>query len=278
MKRVIVCANSNKPHMVEAVRGIEPWLRERADVTVDLDVDSEWESAPVDFVAVFGGDGTVLGAARKYGQHGVPVLGINLGKLGFLTETTAQHAREVLTDVLESRFTVGERIMLRCRLEREGRVIEDCVGLNDAVMSRTSLSRLMTIDFLVDGEMVTTYAADGLIVATPVGSTAHSLAASGPIVHPEVEALIVCPICPHTLSNRPLVLPAGAMLEMRPRTFAENPALTVDGRAFRVLESGDRVMLCRAEQKLRLLLTGRHTFFETLRNKLDWSGQPRYVK
>jgi NAD+ kinase len=278
MKRVVVCANKDKPHMLEAAREIEPWLRQRAEVVADLDVNCDWHGGPADFAAVFGGDGTVLGAARKFAGHGIPVLSINLGKLGFLSETTAEEARAVLTDVLEGRFRVVERMMLHCRLERTGRTLHETVGLNDAVISRTSLSRLITIDFLVNGEIVTTYSADGLIVATPVGSTAHSLAASGPIVHPDMEGFVICPICPHTLSNRPIVLPPTSAIEMRPRTFAQQPALTVDGRDCHVLEADDRVIVHRAEQKLKLIQTGRQRFFGTLRSKLGWSGQPRYAQ
>lgn len=278
MKKVVICANRNKPHMLEAVRELEPWLRQRAEVFEDREDRPDWEGGPVDFVAAFGGDGTVLRAARKFSAHKVPIVGINVGKLGFLTETTADQSREVLADALEGRYQVAERMMLHCRLERGGEVLVETLGLNDAVISRTSFSRLITIDFLVDGEMVTTYGADGLIVASPVGSTAHSLAASGPIMHPDMEGFVVCPICPHTLSNRPIVLPAQAKVEMRPRAFAENPALTVDGRIHHVLESGDRVLVRRAEHKLLLIRTGRQTFFETLRTKLDWSGQTRYAK
>ena len=261
---------------MQAVAAVEPWLRERAEVIVDADTRVPWDGGSADFVVTFGGDGMVLGAAGKYAPHGVPVFGINVGKLGFLTETPADLVRDVLTDVLEDRYEIVERMMLRCALERDGRTIDDTVGLNDAVISRTALSRLMTIDLLVNEELVTTYSADGLIVATPVGSTAHSLAAGGPIVHPQIEGFVVCPICPHTLSNRPIMLPAGVAVEMRPQTFAEAPSLTVDGQRYRELEAGDRVLVSAAEKKFRLIRVGRRSFFETLRNKLGWSGQPRY--
>ena len=278
MKRVVIFANRNKPGVLEAVRQVEPWFKGRAEVTVDLDVESDSEGARGDFVAVFGGDGTVLRAARKFGRSGVPIMGINVGKFGFLTDATAEEAPDALTDVLEGRYEVQERMMLRCRLERDGRCLRDSLGLNDAVMSRSSLSRLITIDFLVGGKVVTTYRADGLIVSTPVGSTAHSLSASGPILHPSMEAFVVAPICPHTLSNRPIVLPPDSILEMRPRDYAENPALTVDGQLYTPLEEGDTVRISKAEERLKLIHTGRRTFFETLRNKLDWSGQARYVR
>jgi len=278
MKRIIIFANPKKQGVLEAVAETEAWLRGRAEVVVDHDVECERDTTGGDFVVVLGGDGTVLQAARKFAGNGVPIVGINVGKFGFLTEATAEEARDVLAQVLEGRFELRERMMLRCLLDRGGRRVRDWLGLNDVVMSRTSLSRLITIDFLVDEEPVTTYRADGLIVSTPVGSTAHSLAASGPILHPSMEAFVVAPICPHTLSNRPIVLPPESVLEMRPRDYAENPALTVDGQLYTPLEEGDTVTIRRAEKRLRLIHTGRRTFFETLSSKLSWSGQAPYVR
>lgn len=277
MKRVIILGNSAKDAVLRAVERIEPWLAQHAEVQVDLDMASELQAGRVDLALVLGGDGSVLRAARHVAGHGIPLLGINVGKFGFLTETSADDFEGVLTEVLEGRHTVTERMMLSCVLEREGAEILRTVALNDAVLSRTSLSRLITIDLHVNGELVTTYRADGLIVATPVGSTAHSLAAGGPIVYPELRALVVSPICPHTLSNRPLVLPASPELTMAARESAEPPALTVDGQSNTELREGDLVRVQTAEAPLMLIQTGRNTFFETLRNKLDWRGQPRYV-
>ena len=278
MRRVIVFANKGKEGVLEAVREAQAWLKGRAEVAVDLELESPWSGPPAEFVVVFGGDGTMLHAARKFARSGMPVVGINVGKFGFLSEATVTESREVLEDILAGRYQVRERMMLQCRLERSGRAVLETLGLNDAVISRTSLSRLITIDLLVDGETVTTYRADGLIVATPVGTTAHSLAASGPLLMPELEAFVVSPICPHTLSNRPIVLPPDKVLQMLPRGGAENPALTVDGQVYQTLEEGDAVHVRRAEEKLRLIQTGRRTFFQTLQDKLGWSGEPRYVR
>jgi NAD+ kinase len=169
-------------------------------------------------------------------------------------------------------------MMLECSLERDGEVLLKTLGLNDTVVSRTALSRLITVDLSVNDEPVTTYRADGLIMATPVGSTAHSLAAGGPIVCPEMNAFVVAPICPHTLSNRPLVLPGDVQLAVRTRQAAELPQLTVDGQVNCQLREDDVVRVRRAGVSLRLIRTGRQSFYETLRNKLDWRGQPRYVR
>ncbi len=275
MKKVLILGNRHKEAVLEAVDRIEPWLAERAAVRVDLEVEQGLDE--VDFAVVLGGDGSVLRAARQLAPHRVPLLGLNVGKFGFLTETSSGQFREVLTDVLEERCELSERMMLRCLLERDGERVLEADALNDAVISRTALSRIITVDFHVDGELVTTYRADGLIVATPVGSTAHSLAAGGPILYPQLEGMVVTPICPHTLSNRPLVLPAGLSVSLSARDFAQRPALTIDGQLSTQMQEGDVATVQQSETPVRLIRTGRNTFFETLRNKLDWRGQPRYV-
>jgi NAD+ kinase len=275
VKKVLILGNRQKDAVLEAVDHIEPWLAHRAAVRVDLNAERELDE--VDFAVVLGGDGSVLRAARRLAPRGVPLLGLNAGKFGFLTEATLEEFREVLADVLEGSYELSERMMLRCVLERDGESIVDVYALNDAVISRTALSRIITIDFQVDGELVTTYRADGLIVATPVGSTAHSLAAGGPILYPQLEGMVVTPICPHTLSNRPLVLPPGLSVSLSARDFAQTPALTVDGQVSEEIQEGDVATIAESETPLRLIRTGRNKFFETLRNKLDWRGQPRYV-
>ena len=277
MKRVLILSSKDKPPVVEAIRSVEPWLRERAEVAVDPGMRSQVAAGEFDFAVVFGGDGTVLQAARKLAPCGVPILGINVGKLGFLTETTSAEATQALSQMLEGRTTIAERMMLQCELRRDGRSVTRSLAMNDVVVSRTALSRLIAVDFFVSGELVTTYRADGLIVSTPVGSTAHSLSAGGPIVFPELEAFVVCPICPHTLSNRPLVLPATVEMQLEAREFAEAPALTIDGQVCVALQEGDRVIVSRARESVKLVRTGRRSFFDTLQGKLDWRGQPRYV-
>ena len=274
--KVVILGNRQKPGVLKALESIEPWLARRAQVHVDLDMEEPVDGRQVDFAVVLGGDGSMLRAARKVGCSGVPLLGINVGKFGFLTEGSVEEFEGLLTSALDGRCHESERMMLHCTLERDGEAALETVGLNDAVISRTALSRAITLDLQVDGTPVTTYRADGLIVATPVGSTAHCLAAGGPIIFPHMEALVVVPICPHTLSNRPLVLPATMALTISARDAAEPPALTVDGQVNATLQEGDLVRVRKADAPLKLLKTGRLDFFETLRNKLDWRGQPRY--
>jgi NAD+ kinase len=278
MKRLLILGSEEKAHVREAIDGIEPWLSQRAEVTVDLGMKKAVGAEQYDLAVVFGGDGSVLRAARVMGRNQLPILGVNTGKFGFLTETTLEEAREVIEGVLGGNHRVSERMMLRCRLHRDGKCLVDSIAVNDSVLSRTAFSRLITVDLLVDGELVTTYRADGLIVSSPVGSTAHSLSAGGPIIYPEVKAFVVAPICPHTLTNRPLVLPSQVNIEIGVKEFAEQPALTIDGQLNRRLEASDRVEVEQAEECLKLIRTDRKSFFETLQNKLDWRGQPRYAR
>ena len=278
MTKLLILGSGEKEHVVEAIEAIKPWLGQRAEVTVDLDMGAGLDRTDADFAIVFGGDGSVLRAARTLAAHQIPVMAINVGKLGFLTEISSDEARQAVSDLLEGRYRLVERMMLRCELRRAGSSVLNTIGLNDAVISRTALSRLIVIDLLVDGELVTTYGADGLVISTPTGSTGHSLSAGGPIVSPEINAFVVTPICPHTLSNRPLVLPPDCGLEMRARNCQESPAVTVDGQVYERLQENDCVLIRRAEQSLKLVSTGRRTFFQTLQEKLDWRGQLRYAK
>ncbi len=280
IKNIYVFATADKPHIIETLDKFLPWLRQRVEVyTETRGGDAPVDDIPpgIDCAIVFGGDGTMLAAARRLAPFGVPIFGVNLGKFGFLTQTTCEEATEALQPVLDGDWEIDERMMMDCSILRDGKRIHQTVALNDAVISRTALSRLLTINLLIDSKAVNTYRADGLIVATPVGSTAHSLAASGPILCPELHAFVVCPICPHTLSNRPIVLPDKTSIEMRPKDYSEQPALTVDGQVFRPLEKNDSVKIKKSTQPLKLVKIGDRSFFETLREKLGWSGQPKYV-
>ncbi len=282
IEKIHVIASADKPQVKESLDKFMPWLEERVKVHKDVrHRKGEAYSFPPfipDCVLVFGGDGTMLVAARHFAEHEVPILGVNLGKFGFLTQATTENAFDVLESVFDGDYAIDERMMIKCRLWREGQVLEDVIGLNDVVISRTALSRLLTIDLIVGDKWVNTYRADGLIVATPVGSTAHSLAASGPILTPDMHAFVVCPICPHTLSNRPIVLSGQTEIKLRPKDYSEQPALTVDGQIFIPLVKGDSVEIHQSDIPLKLIKTDDRTFFETLRDKLGWRGQPNYVE
>jgi len=273
-RSVVVVGDAAKPRVRETVEAALPALRERADVlAVDLEEAVDLASLDAHLVFVFGGDGAILKAVRRLGPRRIPVCGVNLGKLGFLATLTDEGLADGLRSVLRGEFTVTPSITLDCRVRRDGAVAHESRAVNDAVVSRGTLSRIIPIDLLIDGERVTTYNGDGVIVSTPLGSTAHSLSAGGPIVSPGIEAIILTPICPHTLSNRPLVIPAERRVALGIRAGSPSVALTVDGQVFCELAEDDAVEIARSETRFDLVRVAGHDYFRRLREKLGWSGR-----
>jgi NAD+ kinase len=223
-----------------------------------------------DLLLVLGGDGTLLAASRVAAPHGIPILPVNLGSLGFLTSFTVEELYPALEDTLAGRYSLSERVMLSAALQREGRVIDRQSVLNEVVVNKGALARMIEIELRIDGDFVCRYRADGLIVATPTGSTAYSLSAGGPIVHPGVEATIITPICPHTLSDRPVVVQDSCHIEMQLVGSTDSVFLTLDGQKGIPLQATDHIAISRAKEKLQLILPPRKSYFEILRNKLKW--------
>jgi NAD+ kinase len=219
---------------------------------------------------VLGGDGTLLAGAHLAGPRGIPILPINLGSMGFLTSFTLDELYPALEDTLAGRSSISQRVMLSAELERGGKVIESHRVLNDAVINKGALARMIELELSIDAAPVCRYRADGLIVATPTGSTAYSLSAGGPIVHPTVESILITPICPHTLSDRPLVIRDSSSVEITLLGGAESVFLTLDGQRGIPLEPGDRARITRAKELLRLIHPPRKSYFDILRNKLKW--------
>jgi NAD+ kinase len=219
---------------------------------------------------VLGGDGTLLAAARVATPLGIPILPINLGSLGFLTSFKIDEMYPALEEVLAGRFSCSERVMLETVLEREGRIIERQSVVNEACINKGALARMIDLKLTIDGEFVCRYRADGLVVATPTGSTAYSLSAGGPIVHPAVESWLITPICPHTLSARPLVVRDSSLVEVDLSTDTESVFLTLDGQTGIPMETSDRVLMKRAKEKLKLIQPTKKSYFEILRSKLKW--------
>jgi NAD+ kinase len=219
---------------------------------------------------VLGGDGTMLAAAHLAAPRGIPILPINMGSLGFLTSFTMEELHPALDDTLEGRYSLSERVMIRVELERSGKVIEDQQVLNEVVINKGALARMIVMELVIDGDFVCRYRADGLIVASPTGSTAYSLSAGGPIVHPAVESFVITPICPHTLSDRPLVVRDSSSIEMQLSGSAEPVFLTLDGQRGIPLQPTDRVRVSRAKELLKLIQPPNKRYFEILRSKLKW--------
>jgi NAD+ kinase len=229
--------------------------------------------AQVDLLIVLGGDGTLLAAARSVGEHCVPILPVNLGGLGFLTSVTLEELYPILEQALEGKSRISERVMLEAEVLRSGKTIGRHRALNDVVLNKGALARMIDLDLHIDGGFVCSYRADGLIVSTPTGSTAYSLAAGGPIIYPVVEAFVITPICPHTLTHRPLVIPNTARIEIDIRASEETVYLTMDGQVGVELQRTDHVVATKAPHTLRLVRPPQKTYFEILHSKLKWGAR-----
>jgi len=224
-----------------------------------------------ELVVVLGGDGTLISAARLIGGRDIPILGVNLGSLGFLTEITVDELYPLLTDCLEGNFNVSNRMMLDCSVEREGVEIASHQVLNDVVINKGALARIVDLDTRVDNHHLTTFKADGLIISTPTGSTGYSLSAGGPIVHPSMNCLAITPICPHTLTNRPIVVADDSIISITVSSRDdEDVFLTLDGQVGVELKSGDLIHVSRAKFYSHLVMSKKRNFFEVLRTKLKW--------
>ena len=229
-----------------------------------------------DLLLVLGGDGTMLAAAREAAPRGIPILPINMGSLGFLTSFTVDELYPALEATLAGESTINERVLLLVERVNLGEILTKQRVLNDCVVHKGTLARMIELELYVDDGFVCRYRADGLIVATPTGSTAYSLSAGGPIVHPAVESIILTPICPHTLSDRPLVVGDTCNVEMRLRGTAESVYLTLDGQKGVLMQSEDSVAIVRAKERLKLIQPHRKSYYEILRSKLKWGeGQER---
>jgi len=219
---------------------------------------------------VLGGDGTLLAAARVAAPLGIPILPINMGSLGFLTSFKIEEMYPALEQVLAGRFSCSERVMLDVELHRDAEIIEHQIVVNEAVINKGALARMIDLQLTIDSDFVCRYRADGLIVATPTGSTAYSLSAGGPIVHPAVESWIITPICPHTLSDRPVVVRDSSSIEVHLSGDTESVFLTLDGQTGIPMQAADVVRMRRAAERLRLIQPAQKSYFEILRNKLKW--------
>jgi NAD+ kinase len=269
------------PRVQNILKDIIPWLQSRG-LDVILDQGSAEYCPPglrvappeelvrqVDMVVVFGGDGTMLYAARLIGSNRTPIFGVNLGSLGFLTEVKLDSMHEVFEIVLSGQYQLEERVLLNVEVVRDGQVAAQYLALNDAVINKGALARIIELEVSVNSQPVLFTRADGLIVSTPTGSTAYSLAAGGPILYPTLGAFIVAPICPHTLTNRPVVIPDKLSVMVCLRRGTE-VMLTVDGQVGSPLQPQDCLHIRRGESTMQLVLPFGNTFFKLLREKLRW--------
>lgn len=222
-----------------------------------------------DYAIVLGGDGTLLSAARSVAKASVPILGVNLGTLGFLTEVPLPELYSALDAIHDNHYSLDCRAMINCQLVREGKSIASYDALNDAIVNKVSIARLASLDLYIDDMFVSNYKADGMIVATPTGSTAYSVAAGGPILMPSVEAFVVTPVSPHSLTHRPLVVRDTSTIVVLVNTEQEAAFLSIDGQVGMELRDGDRIVCRKSEHSVKLVRISK-TFFEVLRTKLKW--------
>ena len=281
MKVIGIVVKRNRPEAADLARRLSAWLGRRGlEVLLDeevaqvLGVDDGASKSEImkraDLVVVLGGDGTLLSVARHSAARAVPVLGVNLGGLGFLTDVRPEEVYRALERVLAGEFRSEPRSMLAASIVRGGKAIRRFHALNDVVINKGALARVLDLATSVDGIPLCTYKADGLIFATPTGSTAYSLSAGGAIVEPSVGVVMIAPICPHTLTQRPIVLPERARIRVAVSSPDEEVVLTVDGQEGMELENGDIVEVSRSRRHALLVRSPSHSFFELLRTKLRW--------
>ena len=279
----IIYKHHHEPARKEALK-LEAWFGNRGITVFCLEMTAEvaeggvFRKNPaipkdVDWVVVLGGDGTLLGAARQVGRYGAPILGVNLGGLGFLTCIPLEQLYSAVETMVGGGLQVESRMMLETKVLRDENEVIRFQVLNDVVINKSPLARIIDLDVAVDDVFVTTFRADGLIIATPTGSTAYNLSAGGPILYPTIETFVLTPICPFTLSNRPIIVPDSAVvgIEMG-RESEETVVLTFDGQVGFDLHHGDKVNIYKSKEKINLFKPPGQDHFRILRTKLKWGG------
>lgn len=287
MERVGIITKRNRPEVISFTRSLVEWFSpKKVEVFVEQEMKDLFnpplsasflhfirrEEFPsrVEMVIVLGGDGTLLGVAQMVWRHGIPILGVNFGGLGFLTEISLEELYPVLEQVLQGNFRTNPRDVLRASVLRKGEKIAEFVVLNDVVINKGALARIIDLEITIEKEYLTTFRADGLIISTPTGSTAYNLSAGGPIVYPSLHTLVITPICSHTLTNRPIVIPDDVKVNAILNSKEEEVTLTLDGQLGFPLEFEDVVEVQKAEGQILLIQSPYRHYFKLLREKLKW--------
>jgi len=264
----------DRADVAEVARQQRPLIEKHAEVVaVDFSGTKDVSQVEADLAIVFGGDGSILRAAHQMGYNQRPVIAVNLGRLGFLADLRPGEIDEVLGRYAAGQLPVVDHLMLECRVIRDGETLARQLGLNEVAVQTGPPFRIMSINLHIDSELVTTYSCDGLIVSTPVGSTAHSVSAGGPILRKNLQAFVIVPISPHTLTNRPVVDAADRVYEMTVAEPQPGTSVVIDGRVLCTLEAGDRVRIERAAASFKIVSGPGHTYYRTLREKLGWGGR-----
>jgi NAD+ kinase len=277
--RAIILADGSRAELRAAVDKLRPTIAKYLKVVGEsLDFGAELPTKDFDVAVVLGGDGSILKSAHQLGHHQKPVLGVNLGRLGFLAALQPEQLDQALPQIASGDHQVNGHLMLECTAMRSGKPVYRSLCLNEASVLAGPPFAMVDIELYVDGELVTTYSCDGLIVSTPIGSTAHCLSAGGPILRNDIQALVILPISPHTLTHRPVVDSADRAIELAVPAPHEGTSLVVDGRVLGKLEPGDRVRIVRSSARFQMVAVRGQSYYRTLHDKLGWGGQLKLNK
>jgi len=264
---------SRRPDLVAQIDQLRPIVADYFQIVYeDLDGELAWTGQDIDLCAVFGGDGSILRAARKMADAQRPVLGVNLGRLGFLADIMPDQLAAALEQISLGQFKIVQHLMMECTVQRGSEVLAQHLGLNELAIRAAAPFNMQRIDLYIDGQLATSYNCDGLIISTPVGSTAHNLSAGGPIIRKDLQAFVISPISPHTLTVRPVVDTAQRVYEMVLSGDDNAAAAVLDGKLIHEMQVGDRVRVQRAGSMFCMLEVAGHCYYSTLREKLAWSG------
>ncbi len=282
MKNIGIITKQGRPEGRELIRSLLSFFSDKSiNIILERDLDltahniTHWALQDIpkssDLIIVFGGDGTLLSVARLPGAENVPILAVNLGGLGFLTEIRAEEITTVITKVINGEYTLDYRMMLEISLIKSGS--EQRVqfqALNDVVVNKGAMARMIKLDTYVNGNFLNTFNADGLIISTPTGSTGYSLSAGGPIIYPSLHLISLTPICPHTLTNRPIILTEDSIIHVKLRSENEDVFLTMDGQIGKRIEAGDSIEVHKSKKNISLIKSPFRNYFEVLKEKLKW--------
>ncbi len=274
IKAVLLGSGDRKPALFPAADRLRPQIRNIVEIVAeDLTFEKDLSEIKADLAIVLGGDGSILRAAKKMGHHQIPVLGVNLGKLGFLADIHPDSLVDALECVVKGDYRLVDHLMMRCKVIRNDEVIADNLGLNEAAVLGGPPFDIQTIDLYVDGDLATSYRCDGLIISTPIGSTAHNLSAGGPILRKNLRAFVISPISPHTLTVRPVVDRCDRRYEIVASKPNDSTCIVLDGQVISPLSPTDRVLIEAAEPVFQLIEVSGKSYYRTLREKLGWGGQ-----
>jgi len=261
------------PHGEETLKKLSCWLSDRKKKVFVIDPFKNKTLPRVDMIVVLGGDGTLLSVARWVAGSDIPILAVNMGSLGFLTEVTLNELYSSLEHVFKKEYLEDPRMMLSCVIERGQKVIKKPTVLNDIVVNKGPFARLIKMEVSVNGQFVTSLRGDGLIIATSTGSTGYTLSAGGPIVHPSVDAIVLTPIAPHTLTNRPIVIPSDVEVRVLLKNNEASPVVSFDGQGVFPLETNDQVCIKASASRLKLIRSPHRNYYQVLREKLKWGEE-----